>query len=260
MGVFDSIAEYEQVGNMQFDWVEIKSDKPLEGIPYSTWGTKLITWRKSIGSSETDGMSEKQSKKYLKALRRLSNNGYTTKHFEEIPQHEFNTWFNEIYNPFIRSKGKEDGLKPDWNTSKTGKRHQGLFVFDEKGVLCGASYFQIKKDGGLSSSFKSVRHGGKIDINPALEQKAYEIASKLGSPYISKGVDYNLYGADLNIGLSEYKFKYGFKPLPYLFDKEGANNPSYYRQILITKREKFDKLISYSPSEELSNLEKVQLV
>lgn len=234
---FDSPEEFFSSQNqLAADFIEIKSDQTILDLGYeSAWGTKAISWEKEIRGEFIESIPVSHRKKVRKAIRACEKNNIRAEIYPEIPRDIYIRWLSEIYTPFMKQKGKNTYIGENW-LEESGKIHSAVFIFMDK-KLIGGSFFRQRLNGNVSFSYKAILHNLSVDPNPLLEKTAYEIAQRQDATLLRKGIDFNLYGVDLSIGLMEYKLKYGFYPVNYL--TTAGQNPSYYRHLIIPQSSKF---------------------
>jgi len=241
--VFESYEEYCDFKHpVSQDLLEIKvasTDIEISEYPKGIVSEYLICWKKPVLENFQSYFSVSTGKKILKSIRNARNNGVSYQIFDHAPEELYKSWYEKIYLPFVVTHQITAIIGPDW-LKEHNFSHSGIFIFKDNQVI-GARYFKkLQKRNAISFSYKAIARLEGIDLNPLAEYAAFEVAKHLAVDEIRIGVDENLYGARLNVGLAEYKEKYGYSPCKY----EHASN--YLRYICPLNLRVFDEnLLTY---------------
>jgi len=234
IAIFNSPEEYKnellELNQLDVDLVEIRDDSNTSKLS-NLWGTNIIGWAKEITQDFYSNIEPKYHKYMRKTLNKAEKEGITYTIFEGIDKQNFSKWFYSLYKPFMDSKNSKVIIDEDWADSISGKKHNSIFFFNKEKELIAGNFFYNKVNT-TSFSYKAISHNLPIDINPFIEYTCHKIALNNNSRILKKGIDYNLYGGDLNTGLSKYKLKYGFKPYSFISEKKN----SFFRYLIVRKR------------------------
>jgi hypothetical protein len=136
-----------------------------------------------------------------------------------LTEADFAEWY-ALYDSEV--VGRERGrrvIESTWAAEKGSElqRYQRLFFRDnESGELLGGVILKVEqKTGQLQAPYGAYKHEAR-DFNLSIRAfaESMDIGTARGLKRLSYGMDTNLYGHHLSIGLMEYKSSLGFTPAP----------------------------------------------
>jgi lipid II:glycine glycyltransferase (peptidoglycan interpeptide bridge formation enzyme) len=173
-----------------------------------------ITYRREIPSSVDDllkSLKKNKRKKIKKSLKKCSEIKFVR--VKELDWKMYNEWL-KVYKQMIGAKKHGNILATtEWFDKHKKKRYAVFALKDGKvvGGIIGKILIHDKET--LSVSFSAYDKKFSSDgLNEVLNVEMMEFAREFGLKYINRGIDTNLYGYHLSVGMYLFKKSLGFYP------------------------------------------------
>lgn len=179
-----------------------------------------VMWRAPVQSWE-DYLASLNSKNRNRLKAKLKKSEAVIVRYSPLTSSQFEKWY-----PLYESEvvGKEKGqrlIDPDWARARENREdiepYWGTFFYaPESNELIGGAIVKYDKKKGVAMIAYAAYNGNfsQAELSIRTFYEVIEHSRQNGFHQISYGMDSNLFGEHLSMGLMEYKASLGFRPVP----------------------------------------------